>query len=225
MFWKRNGVHWSHLAAHEAVEVIEPHADGPLRERPGRAVLVIRRVVVLAEPRGRVAVLLQDFADGAVVDADVAIVAGEAGRLFGDDAEADGVVVAAGDDRGPRRRAERGRMELGVLQPHLRDAVHRRRRDDAAEGARHAVARVVGHDEQHVGRTLGRHDVRRPVRLGVLGAEADGAAELRGRVRQVVAVRGLRVARIAGLRAGVGFLHCFGLAREREVFPGRRRVA
>ena len=36
-----------------------------------------------------------------------------------------------------------------------------------------AVALVVGHDQQHVGRALGRHDVRRPTRFGVFGAEVD----------------------------------------------------
>ena len=55
------------LAAHEAVEVVEAHADGPLVEGPGRAVLIARRVVVLAEPGRGVAVLLQDLADGGVV--------------------------------------------------------------------------------------------------------------------------------------------------------------
>ena len=53
------------VAADEAVEIIEAHADRPLVERPGLARLVKGRVVVLAEPRGRVAVLLQDRADRA----------------------------------------------------------------------------------------------------------------------------------------------------------------
>ena len=91
------------LAAHEPVEVLEAHADGPLGERAGRAVLVRRRVVVLAEPRGGVAVLLQDLTDRAVIDADGGVVARVAGGLLGDDPEAHGVVAAAGDDGRPRR--------------------------------------------------------------------------------------------------------------------------
>jgi hypothetical protein len=49
----------------------------------------------------------------------------------------------------------------------------------------HPVALVVGHDEQDIGRPLGRHDPRWPVRRGILGAEVDGTAELRRRVREV----------------------------------------
>ena len=76
------------LAAHEAVEVVEAHAERPLIEWPGLAVLERRRVVVLAEPRGGVAVLLEDCADRGVLDADDAVVAGKAGGLLGDHAEA-----------------------------------------------------------------------------------------------------------------------------------------
>ena len=100
---------------------------------------------------------------------DDAVVAGEAGGLLRDHAEAGRVMVAPGDERGPRRRAEGGGVELRVAQPRLGDAVQRRRRDDAAEGARRTEAHVVGHDEQHVGRALGRHDARRPPRLRLQG--------------------------------------------------------
>ena len=114
--------------------------------------------------------------------ADDAVVAGEARRLLRDHAEADRVVVAPGDQRRARRRAQRRRMELRVAQPRVGDAVERRRRDHAAEGARRAEADVVGHDQQHVGRALGRHHARRPLGLGLGGVEIDLAAELRRRV-------------------------------------------
>ena len=65
------------VAADEAVEVLEAHADRPLVERPGLGRLIERRVVILAEPRGRVAVLLQDGADGAVLLPDDRVVARE----------------------------------------------------------------------------------------------------------------------------------------------------
>ena len=100
---------------------------------------------------------LRIVADRGALRADDGVVAGIAGGHFADDAVADRVVVAAGDQRGPRRRAKRGGVELRVAQPRLRDAIHRRCRDDTAEGARHAVALIVGHDEQHVRRALGRH--------------------------------------------------------------------
>ncbi len=91
------------LAAHEAVEIVEPHPVRPLVEWAGRTVLVARGIVVLAKPGCRVAILLEDRADGGVVDADDAVVARIAGGLFGNDAEADRVVVASGDQCGPRR--------------------------------------------------------------------------------------------------------------------------
>ena len=69
-------------------------------------------------------------------------------------------------------------MELRVAQPRLGDAIQWGR-DDAAEGARHAVALVVGHDEQHVGRALGGTTVA--IRLGIRGGFLDHAAELQRR--------------------------------------------
>ena len=202
------------VAADEAVEVIEAHADRPAVERPGLARLERRHVVVLAEPRGGVAVVLEDAADGRAVFADDAVVAGKARGYFGDHAETRRVVVAAGDQRRARRRAERGGMELRVAQPRLRDAIQGRRRDDAAERARRAEADVVGHDQQHVGRALGRHDGRRPVRLRLIGVVLDDAAELRGRRGELFSVDrrgGARRARHAG-----GFGLCIGESRNRN---------
>ena len=45
-------------------------------------------------------------------------------------------------------------MELRVAQSRLRNPIQRRRRDHAAEGAGDAIASVVGHDQQDVGRAL-----------------------------------------------------------------------
>src|SRR5437667_10014960 len=87
------------------------------------------------------------------------------------------MMVTAGDQRRPRGRTERGGMELDVAQPCFGDAVQRRRRNDPAESAGNAVALVIGHDEQDVRRTLGRHDTRWPVRLGIGGSFLDHAAE------------------------------------------------
>ena len=58
------------VAADEPVEIVEAHTVGPLIERPGLARLIRGRVVVLTEPRGRVPVLLQDGADGALLNRD-----------------------------------------------------------------------------------------------------------------------------------------------------------
>src|SRR5262245_53915760 len=104
------------VAAHEAVEIVEAHAGRPLVERPGPARLELRGVVVLAEPRRPVAMVLQDPADGRLVAGHGAVVAGEARRLLGHDPEAHRMVVAPGDQRGACRRAQRGRVEVGVAQ-------------------------------------------------------------------------------------------------------------
>ncbi len=58
------------VSADEAVEVLEAHADRPLVERPVLARLEHRRVVVLAEPRCPIAVVLEDPADGCLVASD-----------------------------------------------------------------------------------------------------------------------------------------------------------
>ena len=189
------------VAAHEAVEVLEAHPGGPLVEGADGRGLEGRRVVVLAEPGGPVAVVLQDLAERRLVPGDEAVVARESGGLLGDDAEPGRVVVAPGDERRARRRAERRGVEVGVPQAVLRDAVERRRGDDATEGGGRPVADVVGDDEQHVGRALRRHHPRRPEGLRALGGPLDLPAELLRRRRQLLAVdgdRGRRRARNSG---------------------------
>ena len=123
----------------------------------------------------------------ALSSVDDAVVAGEAGGLLGDHAEAGRVMVAPGDQRGARRRAQRGGEDAVVAQALVGDAVHRRRRDDAAEGAGHAKAGVVGDDQQHVRRALRRHDARRPPGLGLQRVILDHAAELGIGRRQLLA--------------------------------------
>ena len=74
----------------------------------------------------------------------------------------------------------------------LRDAIERGRRDDAAEGARYAIARIVGHDQEHVRRALGRLDARRPIGLGLRGVTLDLAAKFERRGGELVALQGYR---------------------------------
>src|SRR5437762_8714606 len=83
--------------AHEPEEIIEAHADGPLIEWAGLGLLESRRIVVLAKPRGGKAVVLENLADSCLILGDDAVVAGITGRDFRDDAEANGVVIAAGN--------------------------------------------------------------------------------------------------------------------------------
>src|SRR5206468_12870580 len=83
---------------------------------------------------------------------DDGIVARIAGRQFADHTRAHRMMVAPRDKRGTRGRTERGGMELRVAQTRFGDPIHRGCRDDATERARNAVALVVRHDEQNVGR-------------------------------------------------------------------------
>src|ERR1022692_3435805 len=92
------------VAADEAIEVVEAHAGWPLIERPGLAGRKRWRVVILAEPGGAIAVIPQDAADCRLVAGDDAVVTREAGCLLGNHAEADRVMVAPGNQGGPRRR-------------------------------------------------------------------------------------------------------------------------
>ncbi len=82
------------VAADEAVEVLEAQAGGPLVERPDLTGRESGCVVVLAEPRRRVAVVEQNAADGRLVLVDDAVVAGVSGGLFRDHTKAGRVVVA-----------------------------------------------------------------------------------------------------------------------------------
>ena len=201
------------VAADKAVEVLEAHAVRPLFEGAGLAVGEEGGVVVLAEPRGRVAVVLEDGADRALLDRDDRVVAGETGGDFAHHAKAHRVVVAPGDQRRPRRRAQRGGMEIGVAQTALGDAIKRRGRDDAAEGARCAKTVVVGHDQQHVGRALGRHHAGRPPRGRFRGTLLDHPAEFRIGRRQLLAADG---SSRAGRTQHAGDLLCRSKAHEAE---------
>ena len=199
---KQVGLPLARVAADETVEILEAHPRRPQVKRPDLAGLKLRRIVGLAEPGSAVAVLLENFADRGCVLGDDAVVAREAGGLLGDDSKADGVMIATGDQRGARRRAECCRMELRVAQSHLRYAIERRRGDHAAKGARGAKAHVVGHDQQHIRRALGRHDPRRPKRLRLRGIQIDHAAEGRSGRWQIAAIDRFGRVRRAGYYGG-----------------------
>ena len=70
--------------------------------------------MVLAKPRGRVAVPLEDLTDGSLVRGDDGIIARKARGHFADHPETRRVVVAPGDERRARGRAQRRRMKLRV---------------------------------------------------------------------------------------------------------------
>src|SRR5262245_66526745 len=94
-----------------------------------------QRVVFLAEPRGGVSILLDNFADGRIVYANDGVIAGITRCLLRDHAITDGMMVPASDQRGAGRRAKRGRVELRITEPHACNSIKYWGRDNSAEGA------------------------------------------------------------------------------------------
>ena len=176
--------------AEEAVEVVEPPAHGPAVERPGRALLSVRRQVPLAERGGAVAVVPEDSRERNAVIRDERRVAGEPGRELADRAEADRVAVAAGEERRPRRGAERGDVEAVVADTLVRHPRVVRCVDRAAEGCGIAETRVVDQHHQDVRGPIGSLDVadRLPVRLRAVERAFRDAAEGRHADRQLASI-------------------------------------
>ena len=176
------------LAADEAVEVLEAAAArGPGVERPDRARLPHRHFVALAELRRVVAVELERLGQRRHGVGQHRAVARRAGGDLGDAAHAGGVVVAAGQQRLARRRAERGGVEAVELQTARRQLLRVRRLAGTAEGAGRAEAGVVDQDDEHVGRTLGRPQLldRRKLTVRVLRVVGNELGAFRVRHRQM----------------------------------------
>ena len=176
------------LAADESVEVLEAAAAGrPGIERAGRARLPDRHFVALAELRGGVAVQLQRPRQRRHRVGQHRAVARRAGGNLGDAAHAHGMVVAAGQQRLARGRAQRGGVEAGELQPARCQFFRGRCLAGPAKGAGRAEADVVDQDNQDVGSTLGWAQSldRRELRGRILRIEGDQAFFARVRHRQM----------------------------------------
>src|SRR5208282_3028180 len=174
------------VAADESIEIVEAHANRPLIKWTRLARRERRSVVVLAEPRRRVTVILQNSPNRCLVFRDDAVVARITGGLFRNNAETNGVMVAAGDQCGARGRAKRGGIEVGIAQSRVRDAVQSGRGDNPAKRAGYTETRIVGHDQQNVWRALGRHDSRIPAPLRFARIALDHATDWPGFRRQLL---------------------------------------
>ena len=73
--------------------------------------------MALAEMTCAVTVEPEDFRQFGTCIGQYARVSGERGRRFRNRAHVDAVVIAAGQQRLPSRRAQRGRMKMVVYQP------------------------------------------------------------------------------------------------------------
>src|SRR5262245_14875665 len=94
------------LTGDEAVEIVEALIGRPVPARTGGARLIVRHVVVLAEPRAGVSSLLQQLGDRRAALRNDSAIARIPGRHFLNDAGCDRVMVASGQKRCARRRAQ-----------------------------------------------------------------------------------------------------------------------
>ena len=148
------------LAADEAVEVLEARAGRPGVERPHGARLPDGHLVALAELRRRVAVQLEGLGERCRGVRPDRVVAGCRRRDLGDAAHAHRVVVAAGEERLARRRAERRGVEAVVLETVRRETLGNGCRHGPPNALEAREADVVDQDDEHV-----RRSVRRSQRL------------------------------------------------------------
>ena len=164
------------LAADEPVEIFEPAAARrPCVERSRRAGLPNGDLVALAELRGRVAVELECRRQRRLGVRQHGVVARRCGRDLGDATHADRVMIAAGKQRLPRRRAQRSGVEARVLQAAFGELLEVRGLTRTAEDARCAVADVVDENDENIRRTLRRPQVadRRKLRVRILRVIGD----------------------------------------------------
>ena len=161
------GVPLPRIPAQEAVEVVKSPAVRPPPERPGRALLAVGGQVPLAERRGAVPVLRQDPRPRRAITRNRRRVTGEPAGELTNRAEADRMVIPAGQQRRPGRRAQRGDMEPVVPQPPVSHPRVIRGVDRPAERAGVAEPGIIDQHQQDIRgslRGLGMPD-QVPVRL------------------------------------------------------------
>jgi len=139
------------LPTDEAVEVLEAGASGPVIVGSDRGRFEDWHFVAFAELRGRIAIQLEDFRKRRARVGAQRVVAWRRRGNLGDAAHADRVVIAARQHGRPRRRAERGRVEAGVLQAGCGEALGIRGPARTAKRARCTKADIVEQNDEHVG--------------------------------------------------------------------------
>jgi len=147
--------------------------------------------VPLPERRGAIPVLRQDPRPRRALRRDHRRVTGEAAGELTDRAETDRVVVPAGQQRRPRRRAQRGDMEPVVPQPRFGHPRVVRGADRPAERARVAEPGIVDQHQQDIRGSLRRLGVPDQVPVGLRPRQRPVAhpPERRPAYRQLCPVR------------------------------------
>ena len=190
------------FAREEAVEVFEAVAVRPAVLRADRGRFRGGRVVPLAEGGRVIAVVLQHLGNGGGRLRNDAGVAVECDGALGDGARADAGVIAARQQRGARRRADRGGVECVVSQcPRrrassasacgLRRQRYRRRRSRHRRSARSGCWAHPPAAGSGLGRPLHRRVLQ--ARLGLAGHRCGGERQYRA---------------VAGDCVGLGFVGC-----------------
>ena len=171
------GVELVGLALEEPVVPVEAALARPLVVGAGGRGVLHGAQVPLAHGEGGVPLVAQHLGHGGGVVGDVAAHVRVAAVEVGDRAHPDGVVVPAGEQRGPGGRAQGGDVEVGVAEPLRGQTVDVRGGQLGAVAAEVGEAGVVEEDEDHVGRVLAGVGRGRPPR-GRLGLGAgDHAVE------------------------------------------------
>ena len=161
------------LGIHEAVVAIEAAPERPAVEWSGRPRLGQRRDVPFAEHVVAIAVRPQHLGNGAGLARDLAAIARIAAVEIGKAADADGMVIAPGQQGRARRRAHRRGVEARIAQSARCDPVDGRRRNRRAIAAEIGEADVVEQHDQDIGRALRRTRRCRPERRRVLDIGTD----------------------------------------------------
>jgi hypothetical protein len=140
------------LPTDEAVEVLKPRARRPRIKRAHGAALPDRHLMALTELRRRIAIQPQRLRQrSARVRPDRAVARRRRGQLS-DHAHPHRMVVTAGEQRRPRRRAQRRGVEAVVLQPARRQPLRSRCLTRPAKRARRAETDIIKQDHQHIRR-------------------------------------------------------------------------
>ncbi len=138
------------LRRQEAVEMIEALTQRPAVVGTGGRAFPLRCEMPLAEGCGAVTVLPQDLGERRRALRQHAVVARVGGRRIEHRTDTHGVRIAASQQRGTGRRADRAGMEAVVAQALVGEPLEGRCLDRAAKGAGGGKADVIEQHDHHI---------------------------------------------------------------------------
>ena len=152
------GLPLGRLARQKAIEIVEADAlaGRPSHEWSHGCGLCRRRVVPFAEGGGLVSIVAEHFGERRRCSRDHTRVAVPIHGALGDGSRPDALMIASRQQRRPRRRANRCRVESVVADPLIGDAGQGWRMDRAAIGVGKAKANVIQQDDENIWRVLGQ---------------------------------------------------------------------